>query len=366
MTVGVLGGGQLAQMLTRAGAPLGIQCELYDCNPEACGGRVAPLTVAAFDDHAALAAFADRVDVVTYEFENVPVASVERIEQRKPVHPSSSALAAAQERLREKTLFSELRAPTPRYAPVDDPAALPAAIDAVGGLPVIVKTRRFGYDGKGQHRLRNPDDIQQLSADSAFAKHTWLVEELIEFQRELSIIAVRSVSGATVIYPLVENEHRGGILRRTRAPAPNVPAALQKQAEDIAAAVLDALHYVGALAIELFECDGRLLVNEMAPRVHNSGHWTIDAAMTSQFENHLRAILDLPLGPTAPRGASEMFNLIGDTPPLPDLLAIPQTRVHLYGKVPRAGRKVGHITLLDGPQFASAQARLLDCTAQQP
>jgi 5-(carboxyamino)imidazole ribonucleotide synthase len=282
------------------------------------------------------------VDVLTYEFENVPVAAVAALEN---VCPPPRALELSQDRLVEKRLLAELGIPTPRFGE--------SVADT--GLPALAKTRRLGYDGKGQRLVRTADEaaraVEELGGDVIF-------EELVEFRRELSILAVRSTRGETAFYPLVENEHAGGILRVSRAPAAGAP---QAEAEGYAARLLDRLGYAGVLALELFEtADGGLLANELAPRVHNSGHWTIEGAVTSQFENHLRAILGLPLGPTAalPGGAA-MVNLIGDAPPLERLLAVPGAHVHLYGKAPRPGRKLGHVTLVGEAPASLQQLREL-------
>ena len=317
--VACIGGGQLGRMLGLAGIPLGLDFRFLDPSPDACARAVGELVVAEYGDPEGLDRLAAGADVVTYEFENVPVEAAARVS----AVPGVAALEHGQDRLREKELFRSLGIPTARFGSLEET-----------GVPALVKTRRLGYDGKGQRRLDAPAPI---GGDE-------LAEELVAFDRELSIVGVRARDGDTRFWPVGENLHREGILRVTRAPARD---AAQREAEEICTALLDALDYVGVLAVELFEVDGRLLANELAPRVHNTGHWTIDGAATSQFENHLRAILGLPLGSTEARSPCVMVNLIGDMPSLAELAALPGARVHLYGKAPRAGRKVGHVTLVD-------------------
>ena len=258
------------------------------------------------------------------------------------VFPAPAALETAQDRLREKQLFEKVGIRTTPYASLGSAYDLDVAVKKIG-LPVVVKTRRMGYDGKGQWILKTAEDVK--AAKEGLPKEPFILEKFVAFTRELSVLAVRGRGGETAFYPLVENHHRNGILRLSLAPAPGVSAAIQKAAEDAARKVLEALSYVGVLAIEFFECDGELLANEMAPRVHNSGHWTIEGAVTSQFENHLRAINALPLGSTTPIGASAMINLIGELPDSKQVLAVPSAHLHLYGKEPRPGRKLGHVTL---------------------
>jgi 5-(carboxyamino)imidazole ribonucleotide synthase len=346
--VGVLGGGQLGWMLARAGDPLGIRCRFLDPSPDAPGGRAGDLVVGAYDDAAALDRFADRLTLATYEFENVPVDSARRLAARLPVLPPPAALEVAQDRLAEKRFFESVDVPVPPWRAVDSLADLARAVDALG-TPAVLKTRRLGYDGKGQVVIRAPGDV--ASAWGRLGGVPLVLEGFVRFDRELSILAVRGRDGATACYPLVENLHADGILRRSLAPAPGVSATAQAQADAQARRILDALGYVGVLAIELFQVGDRLLANEMAPRVHNSGHWTIEGAETSQFENHLRAIAGLPLGSTAPRGVSAMLNLIGTVPDARAVLAVPGAHLHLYGKASRPGRKLGHVTLrADGPR----------------
>ncbi len=317
--VACIGGGQLGRMLGLAGLSLGLEFRFLDPAPDACAGAVGELVVGEYGDPEALDRLAAGADVVTYEFENVPVEAAARV----GAVPGVAALERGQDRLHEKELFRSLGIPTARFGTLED-----------AGLPALVKTRRLGYDGKGQRLV----EVDGPLGDGELA------EEFLRFDRELSIVGVRGGDGETRFWPVGENVHRDGILRVTRAPAVDVP---QAEAERICSALLDALGYVGVLAVELFEAEGSLRANEFAPRVHNTGHWTIDGAVTSQFENHLRAILGLPLGPTEACAPSVMLNLIGDAPPLAELAALPGAHVHLYGKEPRPGRKVGHVTLVD-------------------
>jgi 5-(carboxyamino)imidazole ribonucleotide synthase len=318
---------------------------------------VAPAIVGAYDDRDRLAELASRCDVVTYEFENVPVASARHLAALLPVHPSPSALAVGQDRVVEKEAFVEAGIPTAPFRAVDSAEALRAAAVAVG-LPAVVKTRRFGYDGKGQAVLSGPEDVP--GAWQALGGVPLLLEAFVPFHREVSIVAARALDGSCVFYPLIQNEHRDGILRKSTAPAPGVSAELQARAEEHARHFLERHDYVGVLAIELFQVGDDLVANEMAPRVHNSGHWTLDGAVTSQFENHLRAVCGLPLGSTATRGPSAMLNLLGDVPPLAEVLRIEGAHVHLYDKAARPGRKVGHVNVTgpDADAVAATVARL--------
>ena len=324
--VGCIGGGQLGRMLALAGAPLDVQFRFLGPAPDACAGDVGELLVGSYDDPELLDRLAEGADAVTYEFENVPVEAARRV----GAVPDARALEHGQDRLTEKELFRSLGIPTARYGSIEDV-----------GVPALVKSRRLGYDGKGQRVVESVGPIGENE----------LAEELVRFDRELSIVAVRGRDGATAFYPLVENEHRGGILATSRAPARDA----QAEAEKIATKLLDALGYVGVLAVELFEVGGKLLANELAPRVHNTGHWTIDGAVTSQFENHVRAILGWPLGSAEALGASVMVNLVGAVPPLERLLSVPGAHLHLYGKATRAGRKLGHVTLVDADDESIAE-----------
>jgi 5-(carboxyamino)imidazole ribonucleotide synthase len=373
VTIGILGGGQLGYMLALAGYPLGLHFRFLDPSPEAPVGRIATRITAQFTDRSALKKFAAGLELVTYEFENVPVETARFLAERVPVLPPPAALEAAQDRLNEKRLFQGLGIATTEFAAVAGREALDGAVRQIG-LPAILKTCRMGYDGKGQWILRNAEDVSRAegelpATDAAAQKHKgtdgaeqapFVLERLVPFARELSVLAVRGRTGETAVYPLVENHHRAGILRMSLAPAPQLDPAIQRAAEDAARRVFDALQYVGVLAIEFFEHEGRLLANEMAPRVHNSGHWTIEGAVTSQFENHLRAVVGLPLGSTQAIGCSAMLNLIGELPDSAEVLAVRNAHLHLYGKSARAGRKLGHATLLASSpeQLASRLAEL--------
>lgn len=342
MKVGVLGGGQLGRMMALAGYPLGLRFRFFDPSPDATAGQLAELVTAYYDDLGAIERFAEGLDAVTYEFESVPAQTARFLAERLPVHPSPGALEVAQDRLVEKRFFQKLGYQTPAFAPVDSREEFDAALREIG-LPAVLKTRRDGYDGKGQAVLRQVSDID--AGWEALSGRPLILEAFVPFEREVSIVAVRGLDGSFRAYPLVENEHRNGILARTIAPAPGLTPQLQANAEACAAAAMAELEYAGVLAIELFEHQGRLLVNEMAPRVHNSAHWTINGAETSQFENHLRAVIGLPLGSTAAIGYSSMFNLIGITPDAGSVLATDGVHLHLYGKEARSGRKLGHVTV---------------------
>jgi 5-(carboxyamino)imidazole ribonucleotide synthase len=342
MLIGVLGAGQLGRMLALAGTPLGMRFRFLDPAPGSPAGQVGDQVVGEYDDPAALGEFCRGLDAATWEFENVPVEAARFVAERAPMFPAPVALEVGQDRLREKDLFREVGLEVHAYAPASSEQEFHEALARVG-LPAVVKTRRGGYDGKGQALVREPADAP--GAWAALGGVPVLVERFVPFDREVSIIAVRGRDGAFAAYPLVENVHRGGILRVSRAPAPGVTSELQHRAEGYARAIMERLGYVGVLAIEFFVAGGELLANEMAPRVHNSGHWTIEGAETSQFENHVRAVAGLPLGSTAPCGQSVMVNLIGSVPPAAEVLAVPGAHLHVYGKAPRAGRKVGHVTV---------------------
>lgn len=342
--VGIVGGGQLGMMLAEAGASIGIQCTALDPSPEAPASRVCRQIVAAYDDRDALAELAAASDVCTFEFENVPAEAASFLEEHVSVAPPPRALEVAQDRLLEKGLFELIDLPVAPYAPVASKEELDEAIEVVG-VPSVLKTRRLGYDGKGQARLRSVDDA--VDAWRFLGEVPSILEALVDFDRELSIVGVRGRDGATAFYPLVENHHRDGILRRSIAPAPDVAPSIGSAAERLARAAMERLGYVGVLAIELFEVGERLLGNELAPRVHNSGHWTIEGAATSQFENHLRAVAGVDLGSTEPSAFSAMVNLIGDLPSPGSLPDGPGVHVHAYGKDPRPGRKVGHVTVVE-------------------
>jgi 5-(carboxyamino)imidazole ribonucleotide synthase len=340
-TIGILGGGQLARMLALAGAPLGLRFLVVDSAADACAGQVAPLLRADWRDFAALADFARRVDVATFDFENVPAETAQWLTGHTHVFPNPQALAISQDRLAEKTLFGEIGLDTPAFAAIDSRADLDAAIAAIG-LPAVLKTRRLGYDGKGQALLRKPEDVD--AAWASLGSAPLILEAFVPFTREVSVVAVRSRNGEFRHYPLARNWHSDGILAASLAPAPDA-GALELSAVAHARALAERLDYVGTFALELFDHGGRLLGNEMAPRVHNSGHWTIEGAHCSQFENHLRAVLGLPLGDTSARGISVMLNWIGELPSAAAVLGETDAHWHDYGKEPRVGRKVGHATV---------------------
>jgi 5-(carboxyamino)imidazole ribonucleotide synthase len=354
MTIGILGGGQLGYMLALAGYPLGLRFRFLDPSPEAPVGRIAHRVTADYNDEQALEKFANGLEVVTYEFENVPVDAARFLAERVAVYPPPAALEEAQDRVREKQLFRKLGIETAEFAEVESAEALEAAVKRIG-LPAVLKTCRMGYDGKGQWVLRTAADVEKVRAELPGVPLA--LEKFVEFTRELSMLGVRARTGEMSFYPLIENHHRGGILRLSIAPAPNLTAELQQMAESATRKVLEALEYVGVLCIEFFELGGKLLANEMAPRVHNSGHWSIEGAVTSQFENHLRAVMGLPLGSTAVMGHSAMVNLIGELPEAAEVLKVPNVHLHLYGKEPRPGRKVGHVTVR-ADKFEKLQQRL--------
>ena len=342
MKLGILGGGQLARMLALAAHPLGIHTVCIDPNPEACARDVTEVITAEFTDESALHQFLRAVDVVTYETENIPLSCAEKVAKDRPLYPSLETLRIAQDRLHEKTFFKSLQIPTPDFFPVGSESELSEAV-IQAGLPSMLKTRRMGYDGKGQRLLKTSSDISE--SWNSLQNSELILEEFIRFEFETSLISVRNKQGDIRFYPLTRNEHRHGILRSSEAPLHN--HALVQQAQNAATQVLETLDYVGVLAIEFFYDGQRLLVNEMAPRVHNSGHWTIEGAQTSQFENHLRAVFNLPLGSTEVLGQVFMLNCIGEMPDIQSCLSIPGAHYHTYGKIPRPNRKLGHVTLVD-------------------
>jgi 5-(carboxyamino)imidazole ribonucleotide synthase len=339
MKIGVIGGGQLGPMLALAGTPLGMDFAFLDPAPDACAQALGEHIRADYADQAHLRQLADEVDLVTFEFESVPAETVAFLSQFVPVYPNAEALRIARDRWFEKSMFKELGIPTPAFADVQTQADLEAAVTAIG-LPAVLKTRTLGYDGKGQKVLRTASDVSGAFAE--LGSVPCILEGFVPFTGEVSLIAVRARDGETRCYPLVHNSHENGILRLSVASSDHP---LQALAEDYVGRVLDRLGYVGVLAFEFFEVDGGLKANEIAPRVHNSGHWTIEGAECSQFENHLRAVAGLPLGSTAKLGESAMLNFIGEVPPVAAVTAIADCHLHHYGKAFKAGRKVGHATL---------------------
>jgi len=355
-TVGVLGGGQLARMLALAGAPLGIRFLVVDSAEDACAAQVAPLLRADWRDFDALSDFARRVDVATFDFENVPADTARWLAERTRVSPNPRALAISQDRLAEKTLFREIGLDTPSFLAVDSRDELAQALRRIGA-PSILKTRRLGYDGKGQFRLKSEADVD--AAWDALAGAPAILEAFVPFDREVSVIAVRARDGEFRAWPLTQNWHADGILSASLAPAPHADV-LAPRAFAHARRLAEALDYVGTFALELFVCGERVLANEMAPRVHNSGHWTIEGAAASQFENHVRAVLGLPLGDTSALGIHAMLNWVGDLPDALAVLAEPRAHWHDYGKSARPGRKVGHATFCaaDAAELADRLSRV--------
>ena len=379
MRVGVLGGGQLARMLALEGIPLGCRFTVLEGSPAPPAGAASEVVAAAYDDEAGLARVAATSDVVTYEFENVPAESAAYLAARVPALPPPGALGVAQDRLAEKRMFQALGIPTAPFHPIDGPGDVAEALAATG-LPAVIKTRRFGYDGKGQVVARSQGEaeagVERLGAGL-------IAERFVAFDRELSVVAVAGRGGGRAFYPLTENHHRDGILRVSYAPAAGVaplvpgtepapgprsapglppasspaapratPPTLQREGERLASLVLDRLDYVGVLAIELFQEGGCLLANEIAPRVHNSGHWTLDGADVSQFENHVRAVTGMPVRAPRVPGPAAMVNVIGRLPDLRAVAAVPGTHLHIYDKAPRPGRKIGHVNVTGSDEAA--------------
>ena len=356
MTIGVLGAGQLGRMMALAGYPLGQQFLFLDREPGTPGHQVGPSLLGDFSDPRLLDKLARHCEVVTFDWENVPASALKRLAAHTRIAPPFQALATAQDRLLEKILFRKLGVPTNRSMAVDSLEDLHEATSVVG-LPGVLKTRRMGYDGKGQHVLRQPADVE--AAWQLLGAQSLLYEEFVPFDYEVSAIGVRGLGGELAMYPLNRNLHRDGILRLTRAPWKS--AALEASARRHMYRVLRHFDYCGVLAIEFFVRRGRLIANEMAPRVHNSGHWTIEGAVTSQFENHVRAITGLPLGDTRAVGHSAMINLIGAMPARAALLREKGLHLHDYGKSPRPGRKLGHLTIVESTAAGADRraARLL-------
>ena len=351
-TIGILGGGQLGRMLAMAAARLGLRCQVFSPDPDSPAFDVVlNATCAEYADVEALELFANDVNVITYEFENVPASAAMILAARRPVLPDRKILETTQDRLAEKDFVKRLGIGTADYADVTTSAALRAAIARIG-LPAVLKTRRFGYDGKGQAIIREGDDPDRVWAD--IGTELAILEAFIPFEREISVIAARSADGQVECFDVTENEHRDHILKISRAPAA-IPAALAEEARAIAGKIASELDYVGVLAVEMFvlaASDGpKVLVNEIAPRVHNSGHWTLDGASISQFEQHIRAIAGWPLGKPIRHAEVTMTNLIGDEiNEYEQWLTVPGATVHLYGKgAPRPGRKMGHVTQVGSP-----------------
>ena len=353
MKVGIIGAGQLGRMLALAGYPLGIQTRFLDPDADGSGGQVGPVVVGEIDDAVRIAELARQVDIVTFDIENVPVDTLREGAGDAIIQPQPEALSIAQDRLNEKQLFERLGIPTTSYMPISSREDLERVADTVG-WPIVLKARRLGYDGRGQRLVRSAAELE--AAWHELGSVPSLAEGWVDFERELSLIAVRGSDGATAFYPLAENVHVDGMLHTTTAPYDD--ERLQSRAENYLTMLLEQLGYCGVLTVEFFEAGGELIANEIAPRVHNSGHWTIEGAQTSQFENHMRAIVGLPLGSTAPTGYSFMLNLIGELPDRERLLRIAGLHLHDYGKTPRPKRKIGHCTLVAETQ--QDRAKLTD------
>lgn len=341
MRIGIIGAGQLGRMLALAGYPLGLRFTFLDKTADTPGGQLAEIITGDLDDPALLKQLAEQCACLTFDWENVPVEPLKQLGPDVPIMPPLNALETGQDRLAEKQLFAELGIPTADYAAVNSLAELTEAAGKLG-YPCLLKTRRMGYDGKGQHLLGSERDL--AAAWEALGGNALILEQFVNFDYEVSQIAARSTQGETGYYPLARNAHKNGILHYSIAPWSEPQ--LESQARDFLGRMLEHFAYAGILTVEFFVCGKRLIANEMAPRVHNSGHWTIEGAHTSQFENHLRAILGLPLGDASARGHSAMLNLLGSMPVLPSLLQLPGLHVHDYGKSPRPLRKVGHCTLV--------------------
>jgi 5-(carboxyamino)imidazole ribonucleotide synthase len=361
--LGILGGGQLGRMLALAAHSLGLEPRVYDPGPAASAGDVAPLTVGSFDDRDALAAFADKVDVLTYEFENIDARILEDLAKRGVAFDSWRLLALSQDRLFEKRALAELGIPVVPHRPVDSFADLERARDELGDR-LVVKTRRLGYDGRGQRRIRTADDLR--SAWDSLGGVPLIAEAFVPFRTEVSLVATRARDGTTVCYPLTENFHEHGILRLSRVPLRALLETLVPTAEDYVRRLAERHDYVGTLSVEFFVTDGGLVANEIAPRVHNSGHWTIDGAVTSQFANHVRAVVGYPLGSPRPHGHAAMVNCVGGLPDPASVLALPGAQLHDYRKEPRPGRKLGHVTLVGEEPYETDREPLKTLLALTP
>ncbi|ARU58297.1 phosphoribosylaminoimidazole carboxylase ATPase subunit [Oleiphilus messinensis] len=341
MRIGILGAGQLGRMLALAGYPLNMKFSFFDLSGSPTAG-VGDIFIDSGKCETQLDAFLDQVDIVTYEFEHLPLELTRKIESKKPLYPSSESIRVCQNRVEEKQLFTRLGIPTPEFRVVESSEELAAAAEELG-CPVVAKSVTEGYDGKGQAVLKSADEAE--AAWNSIGHPQLIVESFINFSRELSVIAVRSTQDEVAVYPLAENSHHQGILRTSIAPAPDLDPEFEEQAKHYISTLMSELDHIGVLTLELFETEQGLMANEMAPRVHNSGHWTMEGARCSQFENHIRAIAGLPLGCTQARSPTSMLNIIGQAGSIQDLLKLPYTHLHLYGKEERAGRKLGHINI---------------------
>ena len=360
-TIGIVGGGQLGRMMALAAAKLDIQCVFLDPNADCCAAEYGELILAAYDDEVALKQLADKSDVITFEFESVPSAAVAYLSQFKPARPAANVLAVARDRWHEKSLFAELGIPLPKLGLVDSQADLDAAVQHVG-LPAVLKTRTLGYDGKGQKVLRSAADVAGTFAE--LGSVPMILEGFVDFDYEVSAVVVRDTQGNCRFYPLALNEHRQGILHQSTA-LPDHP--LQAKAEAYSRKVLEQLDYVGVMAFEFFVQGDNLIANEIAPRVHNSGHWSIEGALCSQFENHVRAVCGLPVGSCEAPNPVAMINLIGALPAKSEICAIAGASYHDYGKEPKQGRKVGHVTVVakEQAEFERALAAVDALVANQ-
>ncbi|MDZ4756437.1 MAG: 5-(carboxyamino)imidazole ribonucleotide synthase [Phycisphaerae bacterium] len=366
MLIGVVGGGQLGRMLGLAGLPIGMRFRFLDPGDNCPAAEAGEMIRGAYDDTAALARLIDGAACATYEFENVPAAAAMFLDSHTRLGPGPRSLSVAQDRIEEKQFFHACGVPVQPYRAVSSPQELRTAVDSVG-FPAVLKTRRLGYDGKGQAVVRSAEGAG--AGWDSLDRVPCIYEAFVPFVREVSLVATRSRQGEFVAHALTRNEHRDGILRVSVAPDPGADQALRNAAEGYVRAIAEALNHVGTLAVEFFVvADGdrySLIANEMAPRVHNSGHWTIEGAITSQFENHLRAITGLPLGDAGMRGVAAMVNIIGTVPPIAEILALRGARLHLYSKEPKPGRKLGHITVTgaDHEEVMPLVARLRELTA---
>jgi 5-(carboxyamino)imidazole ribonucleotide synthase len=345
--VGIVGAGQLGRMMALAGYPLGIRCRFLDRSADAPAAQVAPILLGDLQDSAKIQELARSNEVLTFDWENVPAQALQGLRGRTPIRPSVESLSISQDRLQEKALFEELSIPVTPHAAVDSLEDLTRAVAKLG-TPGVLKTRRLGYDGKGQLLIKRARNTGK--AWEALRGVPLIYEQFMRFSCEVSLVGVRAPSGETAFYPLARNTHQGGILRLTVAPYAD--AALARSARRHVTRLMETLDYAGVLAVEFFVVDGGLMANEMAPRVHNSGHWTIEGCLTSQFENHLRAICGLPLGSTRALGHAAMVNFIGRMPDRHRLLQIEGLAFHDYGKEPRAARKLGHCTILQSTPAA--------------